>query len=116
MQTGSAFILMTWLAGAVPSSVMTPLMLPAFDVSTFCPPAAPEVEGVADVFDASLFPPHAATDAASVNPSPYTQTFRRRMNLSWRKNERERTSVNKRVIIPYGAAGTQGAAAGAGAA
>jgi len=58
------------------------LIEPAFDVSTFCPPAAPLDEGVADVFEVSCDPPHAATETATATPSACIQTFRKRMNLS----------------------------------
>src|SRR5262245_15668585 len=84
MQTGSAFILMSAFFGATPSSETTPLISPAAAASTFFPPPAGAGAG-AEVVDVEP-PPH-ATDAASANPNPYTQSFRRRMDLiSWRKN------------------------------
>jgi hypothetical protein len=74
---------MTAFSGAAPSSTTVPLIEPAFDVSTFCPPEAPDADGVAEVLEVSCDPPpHAATDTATANPSACIQTFRERMNLS----------------------------------
>ena len=75
-QTGSAFILMSAFFGATPSSATVPFTSPAVAASTFFPPPPAAAAGAADVLDAdSLPPPHAATDAASANPIPYTQTL-----------------------------------------
>src|SRR5216684_2697614 len=80
MQTGSAFILMSAFFGAAPSSATVPVTSPAVAGSTFSP--EPDVVAGADVLPASLLPPpQAATDAASANPIPHNQTFRRRMDL-----------------------------------
>src|SRR5689334_23746671 len=74
--TGSAFILITAFSGAAPSRTTVPLIEPAFDVSTFCPPEAP-ADGVAEVLEVSCDPPpHAATDTATASPSACIQTFR----------------------------------------
>ena len=81
MQTGSAFILMGSLAGAVPSSIAIPVTLPAVAVSTFCPAGAADGDdGFSDVLCSP--PPHAATDAAIAKPRVYCQMFRRRIDLS----------------------------------
>jgi hypothetical protein len=74
---------MTAFSGAAPSSTTVPLIEPAFEVSTFCPPEAPAgADGVAEVLEVSCDPPHAATDTAIANPSACIQPFRKRMNLS----------------------------------
>src|SRR5262245_64339096 len=84
-QTGSAFILMASFAGAMPSSVTVPVMLPAVAASTFCPSGvAAGADGSADWFEVPP-PPQAATVAASVRLSADTQTFRKNIDLSWRK-------------------------------
>jgi hypothetical protein len=81
-QTGSAFILMASFFGAIPSIVTTPFTSPAVAASTFIPAgAAADEAGKADLLEGSLPPPHATTDAARVIPSPYTQTFRKRIDL-----------------------------------
>src|SRR5215831_2893786 len=79
--TGSAFILMSAFFGATPSSETTPLISPAVAGSTFLPPPPGAAAGPAEDPGAELPPPPHATDAASANPNPYTQSFRRRMEL-----------------------------------
>jgi len=76
--------------GAIPSSVTVPLTSPAVPVSTFNPEGVADgADGSLEVLDVLLFPPHAATEAASVtvpraasSRGPLDQTFRECIDFS----------------------------------
>src|SRR3954470_6682714 len=79
------------LPGAIPSRATTPFTSPAVAVSIFWLPGA--VAGVLDVLDVSLVPPpHAIPETVSTRHTAPTRTFRKRIDLSWTKNDDTNTT------------------------